>query len=272
MSKPTNSAGITPTPQEYLKLQQFLFSQAGISLGSGKQAMLAGRLGKRLRALNLATFSDYLQRVADDITECQTAVDLLTTNETYFFREPKHFAFLSQVAIPEFHAQQTVRIWSAACSSGEEPYSIAMVLAERRGQRPWEILASDISQSILQNARSGQYPLSRAQNIPPSYLQRFCLKGIGIHEGTLKIAPALLQRVQFQQINLISPRANVGEFDMIWLRNVLIYFDVETKVAVCQQLLQKLRPGGFFLVGHSESLQGMVAGLEMVQAAVYRKR
>ncbi|MGE0049540.1 MAG: protein-glutamate O-methyltransferase CheR [Acidithiobacillus sp.] len=272
MSKASDSSGVVPTLQEYQKLQQFLFSEAGITLGPGKQAMLAGRLGKRLRALNLPSFSTYLQHLSSDAAERQLAVDLLTTNETYFFREPKHFAFLSEVAIPEFHAQQKVRIWSAACSSGEEPYSIAMVLAERRGQRPWEVLGSDISQSILQRARAGEYPLARAEKIPRSYLQRFCLKGIGAREGTLQIDAALRQRVQFQQINLIGSLGSGDDFDMIWLRNALIYFDIETKVAICQKLLQKLRPGGYFLVGHSETLQGMIGGLEMVQAAVYRKR
>lgn len=272
MRKPSDSAGFVPTIQEYQKLQQFLFSQAGITLGPRKQAMVAGRLGKRLRALNLPGFSAYLQHLSSDAAERQLAIDLLTTNETYFFREPKHFSFLSEVAIPEFHAQQKVRIWSAACSSGEEPYSIAMVLAERRGQRPWEVLGSDISQSMLQNARNGQYPLARAEKIPRPYLQRFCLKGIGTREGTLQIDQHLRQRVQFQQINLIGALGSMDNFDMIWLRNVLIYFDTETKVAICQKLVQHLRPGGYFLVGHSESLQGMICGLEMVQTAVYRKQ
>ncbi|MEY2342316.1 protein-glutamate O-methyltransferase CheR [Acidithiobacillus sp. IBUN Pt1247-S3] len=260
-----------PSPREYQKIQEFIFAASGITLGPGKQAMVAGRLGKRLRALGSSNYEDYLQHLLRDPQEKQLAVDLLTTNETYFFREPKHFAFFSEKVIPEWNHLNKPRIWSAASSSGEEAFSIAMVLAERRGQRPWEIFASDLSQSILQTAQAATYPLQRGEKIPKPYLQRFCLKGIGSKEGTFQIDAALRQRVQFHQINLINPLPDLGEFDMIWLRNVLIYFNFDTKAAICQEILQKLRPGGYFLVGHSESLQGITSGLEMVQAAVYRK-
>ncbi|MCL5051776.1 protein-glutamate O-methyltransferase CheR [Acidithiobacillus sp.] len=270
--KQTIDVHTTPDAREYQKIQEFLFAASGISLGAGKEAMVAGRLGKRLRALNIRNYLEYLHFLLREPQERQLAIDLLTTNETYFFREPKHFSFFAEVAIAEWNNLNKPRIWSAASSSGEEAYSIAMVLAERRGQRPWEVFASDLSQSILATARAGVYSMQRTEKIPRPYLQRFCLKGVGSKEGTFQIDAALRQRVQFQQINLNTPLPDVGSFDMIWLRNVLIYFDLETKVRICQQIMQKLRPGGYFLVGHSESLQGLVPGLDLVQAAIYRKR
>ena len=255
---------------DYRRIQTFLQKEAGITFGPAKKPLVMGRLGKRLLARECGSYAAYLRLLDSDATERQQAVDLLTTNETYFFREAKHFAFLSEQIIPQWAHQSELRIWSAACSSGEEPYSIAMVLAERR-KRGWEILASDLSTRVLAAAAQGAYPMDRAEKIPKAYLKRYCLRGVGRQEGSFTIVPELRKSVKFSQINLNHPLPAVGNFDVIFLRNMLIYFDLSAKKAICLRLLAQLRPGGYFLVGHSESLNGIVDGLRLVQPAVYRK-
>lgn len=264
------SGDIPLTLAEYQRIQKFLTHEAGISLGPSKQTLVMGRLGKRLRARNCLNYDAYLHLLHQDSAERQQAIDLLTTNETYFFREPKHFAFLGEQAIPFWNSRDQVRIWSAASSSGEEAYSIAMVLAERR-RKKWEIFGSDLSSKVLLAAERAIYPMARAEKIPKAYLKSYCLRGTGQQEGFFSITPEIRRFVKFAQINLNKTLPDVGEFDMIFLRNVLIYFDVPEKKAICQRLLQQLRPGGFFLVGHSESLNGIVDGLQLLQPAVYKK-
>ncbi len=255
---------------EYRRIQQFIAKEAGITLGPAKKPLVMGRLGKRLRATGCTNYDIYLHLLDKNADERQQAVDLLTTNETYFFREPKHFAFLSEQAIPGLSLQSTVRIWSAASSSGEEAYSIAMVLAERRGKN-WEILGSDLSSKVLAIAKQGIYSLERAEKIPKAYLKRYCLRGVGSQEGYFSIAPELRRNVKFSKINLNSQLPVLEEFDIIFLRNVLIYFDLPEKKSICHRLLGQLRQGGYFFVGHSESLNGIVDGLSLIQPSVYQK-
>jgi chemotaxis protein methyltransferase CheR len=200
------------------------------------------------------------------------AVDLLTTNETYFFREPKHFALLRDLAQDASDKNRALRVWSAASSSGEEPYSIAMVLADVMGEdAPWEVLGTDISTRVLASARRGHYPMERAAQMPQNYLKRFCLKGQGSEAGTLLIERNLRQRVQFQHLNLNAPLPKIGQFDVIFLRNVMIYFSLETKRQVVARLLAQLRPGGHFLIGHSETLNDINDSLTAVAPSIYRK-
>jgi chemotaxis protein methyltransferase CheR len=255
---------------EFRRIQGFIAKEAGITLGPGKKTLVMGRLGKRLRARDCINYDAYLRLLDSDRSERQQAIDLLTTNETYFFREPRHFAFLGEQAIPAWVGRNHIRIWSAASSSGEEAYSIAMILAERRSGK-WEILGSDLSTKVLAQANRGIYPLERAEKIPKSYLKHYCLKGTGTQEGYFMVIPELRRSVHFSQINLNSALPEIGEFDMIFLRNVLIYFDIPEKKSICQRLLKTLRPGGYFIVGHSESLNGIVDGLRLVQPAVYQK-
>ncbi|MBN2692828.1 MAG: protein-glutamate O-methyltransferase CheR [Burkholderiaceae bacterium] len=250
---------------------RLMFDAAGITLAPSKKALVEGRLSKRLHALGLASFTAYLQHLRTDAIERQQAIDLLTTNETYFFREPRHFAYLSENIVPTVDASRPFRVWSAACSSGEEPYSIAMVLAERMGQRPWEIVASDISTRILEQARRAIYPMERAEKIPQAYLKSFCLKGTGAQTGSFTLQPTLRERVRFAVVNLNAALPDDGVFDLIVLRNVMIYFDADTKRAVCRRLLDVLRPGGHLFIGHSESLNGLDLPVQAVQPAVYRK-
>jgi chemotaxis protein methyltransferase CheR len=259
--------------QEFDFLRKMLYDTAGINLTPEKKALAVGRLTRRIESLGLSSYGDYFRRITGqiDTTERQWALDALTTNETFFFREPPHFAYLSEVILPSVAPGETFRVWSAASSSGEEAYSIAMVLSERLGQRPWEIVGSDLSTKVLDKARRGQYPMERAEKIPKPYLREYCLKGTGAQEGTFLIDPRLRKRVQFLQANLMGPLPKVGLFDVIFLRNVLIYFDLPTKRRVVDNLLPFIKPGGHFFSGHSESLTGLVSGLQPIKPAIYRK-
>lgn len=259
--------------REFVQFRELIYRIAGISLSDAKKQLVASRLAKRLRHHNMTDYGDYL-RLITSVTgkpELQVAVDSLTTNETHFFREPKHFDFLRNRIIPERRVGRGLRIWSAACSSGEEPYSIAMMLDELLGNESWEVVASDISTKILERARLGVYPAERIPEIPGNYLSRYCLKGIGDDEGTMQIEQRLRGRIRFMSHNLTETASGLGLFDVIFLRNVMIYFDPETKRQVVSRLLPMLRPGGYFLVGHSESLNGVNDELRPVVPAVYRK-
>jgi chemotaxis protein methyltransferase CheR len=262
----------TITDKEFAQFQRFIYGAAGITLPDTKKALVSGRLAKRLSAHQLSSYGDYLRLLADGKSpaELQTAVDLLTTNETYFFREPKHFEFLrKQVSVARAAGSQ-FRVWSAAGSSGEEAFSIAMVLEDCiPGQ--WEVMGSDISSRVLERARSGHYSTERIANFPPGYLQRFCLKGLGSQDGTLLIERRLRERVRFQRINLDATLPPIGAFDVIFLRNVLIYFSAETKSRVVARVLTALKPGGHLLIGHSESLAEVSDAVEIIAPAIYRK-
>jgi chemotaxis protein methyltransferase CheR len=199
------------------------------------------------------------------------SLDLLTTNETYFFREPKHFEFLRKQVLPAAKSGVPFRVWSAACSSGEEPYSIAMQLAAELKHPDWNVVGTDISSRVLDRARTGLYGMSRIQGIPPDYLRRFCLKGTGPYADNLRIDRPLRERVRFGRVNLNETLPKLGQFDVIFLRNVMIYFDADTKAKVVNRLIPCLKPGGFFLIGHCETLQGVPHNLEPFGIAIFRK-
>lgn len=255
---------------EFREFQRMIFSVAGIHMPASKRVMVAGRLSKRLKALGLDSYGEYWQYLRRDAGEKQIAVDLLTTNETYFFREPRHFDFLREQILPAHTRQKPFRLWSAACSSGEEPYTSAMVLSDVLGASGWEILASDISTQVLDRARAGRYSMARSEKIPRDCLRRHCLKGIGEAEGTFMVDSGLRSRVKFQQINLNTALPDVGLFDVIFLRNVMIYFNAETKRQIVARLQAQLKPGGYFIVGHSETLNGLQEGLQAIMPSIYR--
>ncbi|WP_349342691.1 protein-glutamate O-methyltransferase CheR [Marinobacter sp. MMG032] len=257
---------------EFREFQQMIFSVAGIHMPASKRTMVAGRLSKRLKELALAGYGDYWNFLRSNQAEKQMAVDLLTTNETYFFREPRHFEFLRDRVLPQCSRRQRFRLWSAACSSGEEAYTAAMVLSDVLGASGWEILASDISTRVLEKARSGRYPMARTDRIPPESLKRYCLKGIGEAAGTLMVDSPLRSKVDFRQINLNTRLPDVGLFDVIFLRNVMIYFNAETKRQIVARLQSCLKPGGYLIIGHSETLHGFQSGLEAVLPSIYRNR
>jgi len=264
---------IALTDQEFIHFQRFIYDAAGITLSSAKKALVSGRLAKRLEPCKVGSYGEYFRLLVSGRApdEVQTAVDLLTTNETYFFRELKHFDFLREHALAARASRQFFRAWSAASSTGEEAYSMAMVLADCLDDSPWEVIGSDISARVLQRARLGHYPIERTKHIPPSYLRRFCLKGIGAQNDTLLIERTLRNRVQFVSSNLNADLPPLGMFDVIFLRNVMIYFNGDTKRQVVNRILPLLKSGGYFYVGHSETLGDMAQDLLSVAPAVYRK-
>lgn len=264
---------ITLSDREFTHFQRFIYEAAGIKLSDAKKSLVSSRLLRRVQARALSNFGAYYELIASgsDPSEVQTAVDLLTTNETYFFREPKHFDFLRRLLDEKPPGSRGFRVWSAASSSGEEAYSIAMLLADRLGDRPWEVFGSDLSARILARASTAHFVEERAQHVPPEYLRRYCLRGIGPQAGTLMVSNELRARVTFAQINLTRPLPDVGLFDVIFLRNVMIYFDDATKRSVVNRLLDALVPGGYFLIGHSETIVRLVEGLPMVAPSIYRK-
>lgn len=262
------------TDTEFAGFQRFIFEAAGIHMSSAKKSLVAGRLARRLKARQLDSYGAYhaLLRSGADTQEVQTAIDLLTTNETYFFREPKHFDFLRAEALHAAEQGRALRVWSAASSSGEEAYSIAMVLADATPQLPWAVIGTDISQRVLDHARTGHYRDERARQTPPALLKRFCLKGIGEQQGTLLVRKPLRERVQFLRLNLDTALpAHLGSFDVVFLRNVMIYFNGETKRQVVERVVAQMRPGASLCIGHSESLSDLASGLRQLAPSIYRK-
>lgn len=258
---------------DFRQIKSWIYDLAGINLSDHKHALVTGRLASRLRHHQLSNHGDYFRLLTGGKCpdEAQIAIDLLTTNETHFFREPKHFDFLHDRILTSHPTGRMMRVWCAASSSGEEPYSIAMTMAAALGERPWEVLASDLSSRVLERAKTGHYALARAKTISREHLQAFCLKGVDSREGTFLIDPRIRRRVQFTQINLNFALPAIGEFDVIFLRNVMIYFDQATKRQVVARVLAHLRPGGHLFIGHSESLNGISDNVKSVVVSVYQK-
>lgn len=255
----------------YQQLREAFRRASGIDLPESKRQLIAGRLHGRLKALGLPDYDAYVELLAqpNQAAERQRMIDLLTTNETYFFREPEHFRYLAAEILPKL-PRRPVRVWCAAASSGEEPYSLAMLLQDKLGDGGWSLLASDLSTRVLERASQGLYPLQRTDLLPPEYLKRFCLRGTGDYDGHLLIRRELRDRVRFCQHNLLHSAADLGQFDIIFLRNVLIYFNGATRQQVIDRVQRQLRPGGWLVIGHSESLQGVQNALQLVRPSVYR--
>jgi chemotaxis protein methyltransferase CheR len=260
------------TAQEFEKFRELIFKIAGISMSPAKKTLIAGRLAKRLNLHHLPNYMTYYNMVIQkgNEAELQIAVDLLTTNETHFFREPKHFDFMRDRVLPNHPKGRALRVWSAASSTGEEPYSIAMQLADLLGDTPWEVVASDLSTQVLEKAKIGLFPMQRAEEISKNYLTRFCLRGTGTQEGSFLVSRELRSKVNFMQINLNETFPKLGEFDVIFLRNVMIYFDNKTKREVVHRMLPLLKPGGHLLIGHSESLNGVTDAYRMIAPSIYQ--
>ncbi|EJM98198.1 protein-glutamate O-methyltransferase CheR [Herbaspirillum sp. YR522] len=274
---------MTPVPEvltpevsdrEMLLFQQLFKQHIGLHLPLSKKALLHSRLGARMHELGLAQLADYHALIAPSANhaERQRAIDLITTNETYFFREQAHFDFVVRELLPLWRHQARLRVWSAASSTGEEAYTLAMLLDTHRPGGGWSVFASDVSLRVLNFARRALYPMARGQNIPPSFLKRYCLRGTGEYEGHFLLEKAVRGAVEFAQRNLTDLAASDdGQFDLVFLRNVIIYFDAETKLKVVGDVVSRLRPGGYLVVGHSESLHGMPLPLEMHSPSIYRK-
>ena len=264
---------LTITDKEFSLFRELIYEKAGIAMAETKKGLVQGRLGKRLRHFKLRSFRAYYDLVSADRegSEMQMLVDLLTTNETYFFREQKHFDFIAETLVRGYKPAQGLKIWSAACSSGEEPYSIAMLLFDKLGEHAqWDILATDLNQQILDQAKRGVYPLEDAEKIPPDYLQAHCLKGTGDYANYFMLDKKIRSRVDFRQLNLNGTWDNTGIFDLIVLRNVMIYFDKDTRKRLVARMAERLKPGGYLFVGHSETLSGISDRFQCVQPAIYR--
>lgn len=262
------------TDSEFTEFQKLIQQWAGIHMNGTKKALITGRLMKRLRHYALPNYTEYLKivKAPENREERQIMINLLTTNETYFFREPKHFDWLRE-KIRSRSAGSKFRVWSAACSSGEEIYSLAMVLADEMGFEGWEIVGSDISERMLSTALEATYPLEEVQQIPEPYRKRFCLKGINELAGKFSIRPELLRGIHFYHLNLIETMpAELGKFDVIFLRNVMIYFDRETRKAVTDQLAAFLKSDGHLVIGHAESLHGITESLQSVRPTIYARK
>ncbi len=265
-------------PRVFHRFQILIQGESGIRLSDVKKALLTGRLSRRLRELGLTSFGEYLRRVEADERERVRMLDLITTNETRFFRESKQFDLLDSDVLPRWAAEvadgkrpRRLRAWSAGCSTGEEPYSLAMLfLSHFRRDWDMEILATDLSTRVLERARTAVWPLSRSQEIPPAFLRTFMLRGTGPEDGKMKAGPEVRALVRFERLNLNDASYQVpGPFDLILCRNVLIYFDPEGKRRVIERLLSHLTPTGYLLVGHAESLNGITDRVRAVMPSVY---
>ncbi len=267
---------------EFRAFQSLIYEAAGIHLNSGKKALLAGRLSRRLRELGLPSLAAYRRYLESHPEERVPLLDRITTNETRFFREPAQFEFLERRLVPEWLAAaeagqrpRRLRVWSAGGSSGEEAFSLAMVLlAHCPEEKGWEIeiVATDISTKVLKKAGEAVWPAERAAHIPERYLKRFMLRGVRSQEGRVKAGPELRRLVRFERRNLMEGGdGSLGSFDLILCRNVLIYFDAASKARALAGLLERLVPGGHLFVGHSETLGRMSPVLRPVCPNIYKK-
>ncbi len=262
---------------EYEQLCSLIYAESGISLGPNKQSLVVSRLSKRLRDLRLSTFHEYYELVTGDPTkdEFTRLLDLVSTNKTDFFREPKHFDFLREQILPSLSQDKRVRIWSSACSTGEEPYTIAMTLWEGVADPArWDfrILASDLSTRVLAKAASGVYDEERIQDLPPDVAKRHFLKGHGTHAGMVKVKPHLSHMISFRHLNLMSERFPIkSPLDLIFCRNVMIYFDRPTQERLVNKFYHHLKPGGHLFIGHSESLQWVSHPFKAIAPTIYWK-
>jgi len=262
------------TVSEFESFRKLIYDHAGIALAPEKKVMVASRLAKRLTYYGLSTFGQYFQLTnsSEYPNEFQMMVNLLTTNETYFFREPKHFEFFRDDILKQWRGDK-FRVWSAASSTGEEAYTLAMVLAETLGMRKWEVFGSDLSTRVLDAARNGVYSMDRLEQMDKKLLKKYCLQGVRSQQGFFRVDEKLRNRASFDQINLMKPLpASIGKFDVIFLRNVLIYFDNETKKHVVERLAGALKPGGHFVISHSETLNRITDHLDTVKPSIFVKR
>jgi chemotaxis protein methyltransferase CheR len=270
------------TDAEFSRFRELVEREVGIHLSSVKQALVNARLLSRIRELGLRTFNEYYERVvASPHDELIRFINAICTNETRFFREPNQFEYLRSKLIPtwqraaqEHRRGKRVRVWSAACSSGEEPYSVAMTLLSGL-PADWsvDVLASDISTKVLERAVGAIYPMDRLGEVPADLHQPYLLRGTGSRAGTFRIGPNTRSAVRFQRENLVtSDFAPLGHFDLVLCRNVLMYFKPETRREVVLRLVRQLEGDGHLFVGHSESLHGLNLGLETMAPTIYRRQ
>lgn len=266
--------------RDFRQLAQYIYDYCGIKMPETKRSMLEGRLRKRLRATGCATFGDYcnfLFREGGMEAESIHLIDVVTTNKTDFFREPNHFEYLEQVALPTLAANghRRIRAWSSACSTGAEPYTMAMVLAEatdRNVIQDYNILATDLSTDVLKKAHAGIYTRDLIEPVPSDMAKKYVMQPHDRQRSDVRISPRLRSKVGFARLNLMDPKYQIGEpVQLIFCRNVLIYFDKKTQIHVLSQLCNCLMPGGYLFIGHSETVTGIDLPVRQVANTVFKK-
>ena len=263
-------------PREFEKFRQLAYRHFGLNLGASKQGLVSARLGKKLRELGLKSFQHYYDYVVADRSGAALAgmVDHLTTNHTSFFREPRHFEFLCRTVFPALRTRTRIDIWSAACSSGEEPYSIAMSLLDEspsEAAAKIRIKASDISNRMLEKARRGVYAANRLEGIPAAMRQRYLLRDKSEVAEGYRFTTEVRSMVEFERVNLMATLPAGYCCSAIFCRNLMIYFDKPTQQSVVNGISQHLEAGGYLFIGHSESLNNISHGLDYICPATYRK-
>ncbi len=269
------------TPREYELVRRLIYQQTGINLGAHKQQLVRARLGKRLRAGGFGSYRTYLEFVQADPTgaELSALIDAISTNTTHLFRERQHFDFLTETLRAQLAdrkwcaANHDLRIWSAGCSAGDEPYSIAMSVDDVAGTRlDWKILATDVSTRMLERARTGLYEAHRLGTVPAELRRRYFVHAAGEDAAHVQVSAALRSRITFAYLNLMSESFPFRHgFHYIFCRNVMIYFDRATQERLVNKLASHLRPGGYLLIGHSESLNGVRQPLRYVRPTIYQQ-
>jgi len=276
MTQPT---GFRFTDRDFRCIQELVGRHVGIQLPEAKRDMVYCRLSRRLRALGLKDFASYcrLLRTEEGGDELEEFSNAITTNLTAFFREPHHFEYLEREWLPgrlrEGGRPRRLRAWSAGCSSGEEPYSLAMVLAEAV-PADWDVrvLATDLDTRVLATARRGVYDASRIRDVPPERVRRWFYRGRGANAGQVRVSPVLQDMIQFRQLNLSGPWPLKGPLDFIFCRNVLIYFDKAAQKRITERFADLLVDGGLLFLGHSETLYRVTDRYELLGRTVYRRR
>lgn len=275
-------SSVTLNDAQFRRLSAFIEGEVGIKMPPAKRIMLESRLQKRLRALDLRSFDDYIAHVFEqDQGELIHMIDVVTTNKTDFFREPDHFVFLRESVLPNAVANGWVgprvpfRTWSAASSTGEEAYTMAIVMAEFQRGNPgfdYRILGTDISTAVLATARNAVYPAHRIDPVEPALRKRYFLRSRNRDDELVRVRPELRSRVNFHRLNLMAPRFPIRDrFHVIFCRNVIIYFERPRQEALLRKLYEYLEPGGYLFLGHSETLAGMDLPVESVAPTVYRR-
>ncbi|MEW6489199.1 MAG: protein-glutamate O-methyltransferase [Thermodesulfobacteriota bacterium] len=267
---------------EFRRLAEFVQGHCGIRMPEAKRVMVESRLRKRLRVLGLPSFRAYCDYVFGSRGEGERVhlVDALTTNKTDFFREPQHFEYLVRAALPQLvreagsGVRRPLAAWSAACSTGEEPYTLAMVLSEVAEGLPgfrFQVLATDISTRVLERARNAVYAEERVEPVPAPLRRKYLLRSRDRTQGLVRVAPELRSTVRFRHLNLLDADFGLREpQDVIFCRNVMIYFDRETQEGVLNRLCRHLAPGGYVFLGHSETINGLRVPLRPVAPTIYR--
>jgi len=266
---------------DFTRLSNFIYSNYGIKLPISKKIMLQSRLLARLKANNMDSYKEYCDFVLSgksDESEIVNMIDLISTNKTDFYRESAHFDFMKQVTLPEFlenNSGKPMTVWSSASSSGEEAYTISMVISEfLEGKKKFDfsVFGTDISTRMLEKASLGIYPLERVDDIPLSQKKKYLLKGKDTEKPMVRIIPELRAKTKFERLNLMDNSYNVPkEFDIIFCRNVLIYFDRETQEKVINKLCMHLKKGGYFFLGHSESVSGINVPLKQIKPTIFER-